>query len=396
MRNFDQSVDAGFAPTEYVLWGGGTGTSAIAEGFVDEVGDHNATFLIGTADSGSRNGRLRTLLTSESGIPVPALSDLRKVMSAVSANDVSEIFEIRMGDDATPNDVRNYAGEILNRASFKSRMSFDDRLARGAAENAMDIAGGIADLVQETDGSLKGYMVGNLALAGLFMHYDGDLGRAVQDASSWLETRATVLPITNDPYHLVMNYKGETFFGEGVIDDLEIDEPEVARLSLEAVLPKTGIRLYEPARQAIIHGKNVIVPGSYFTTHGGVLLIPGTTEALQENAQRGKKFGAVANLEVGRDIRGLSLERYVKGLGAMAGREIDVVVANRPETLPEGKVPLKPDGSDMGSVELITAALLDTGAQVVAEANDPIAELRSDLRTDGRQVARALTDAIAA
>jgi len=388
MNSFEAYPDDRFyQPTEYTLWSGGTAGSVSAPGIVEELGDDKVTFLIGTADSGSENGRLRELVESESGVSLPALSDIRKVMSAVGGkgNTTNQIFEVRLDESATFATVEQYNRRIFERANFSNRA------AKGAAENALDIAGGIAEHIINTDGTLKGHMVGNIAMAGLFLHYDGDLGAAVRDASSWLQTRAQVLPISNDPYHLVMDYKGATFVGERIIDELDLDEPQLADLSLVPVIAERGIELYEPARQAIIHGRNSLLQGSYHTTQGSALLVPGTATALQQNKY---PFSAVANLESGRDTRGLSLEEYVLGLAAMAGRSIDLVIRNQPETLPEGKVALKYDeGRDLVGTRVITTALLDSSFEATVDANDPIAHLRSDVRTNGRQVARVLSAA---
>jgi 2-phospho-L-lactate transferase/gluconeogenesis factor (CofD/UPF0052 family) len=382
-----------FEPTEFTMWGGGTAAANVATDVVDTFGDDSTTFLIGVHDSGSKNGRIREFLASESGVPISALSDISGVISAVRGqqNKVHEIFKIRLGQDATVSDVEGYNRQIFERASF------DNNIAAGAAESALNMATGVAELIMEMDGSLKGYKVGNIAMSGLFMHYDGDLSAVVRDTSMWQDARARVLPLTNDPHHLVMEYKGELFFGEGVIDEMDIYEPQLARLSLQAVMPGADIRLLESARQAIVHGKNVLLQGSLITSTSANLLVPGTTEALQENAALGIPFSAIANLVEGRDTRGFSLIEYNRFLGEMAGRSIDKVIRDPANNLPNGVVPLKyAEGDDLGGAQVITAALLDMGNIEAVDINDPIAHLRSNLRTDGRQVAHALATALAA
>jgi 2-phospho-L-lactate transferase/gluconeogenesis factor (CofD/UPF0052 family) len=364
--------------------GGGGGTAAVAPHLIEAVPDVPVTVMTGTADSGSATGELRQIFAT------PAVGDLRRVTAALSGNQAGEIFEHRLGPEATPRDVSEAAYDLWK------AIEANNPEARGRAVRVLRGMTEIAEEVQEYGRrGLYGHTIGNLALTTMITMPGRRLGESVKEASDWLgvDPRITIMPVSEDPHHLVMLDGLQTHVGEGVIDELEIRNPHNARVWLHHVEPLRDVGLYGPADRAIRSARiNVLMPGSFWTSHGAILSVPGATEALQANARAGGVLAAVANLTVERDTPGFTLADYVRGLGGLAGRAIDsMVVNNNIAGLPADKAPFTYDGSPSDTDRtkyVVTDLLSETEANV--GPHDPIAHLRSQVSTDGARVAKAL------
>jgi|GEM_PF-3387378 len=363
-----------------VMIGGGSGTSALAPGYIDAFPDSDFTIVTGIADSGSKTGRLRELYGGG------AVGDLSKVIGAVSANPAGGLMEERLDSTSTPDQVRDKLYDAV------SVMAVDDSRR---AYRIMGEAVGIAQQLYEHEPEgLKGHRIGNLILTSLRLDHGDDIALATKEASEWMETRATVLPSTNTPHDLVMSHQGRIIRGEGEIDDLHVTDPYNAKIWLEAI-GSGEVSIYEPTREKIIAADQLLfAPGSYWTSIGSQLAINGFARAVQMQKEQGMMV-AIANLTVDRDTPGFQGVDSIRGLGKMAGRNPDAVVYNTapmPERTADGRpvVPLQFDRQKLLDLRIRPIAAALVGLATEAEASDPIARLRSAFKTSPQAVVDAM------
>ncbi len=125
------------------------------------------------------------------------------------------------------------------------------------------------------EGSFAGHSLGNVILSGLELQ-QGGFAEAVKVASSILNIRGEVIPITTQTHQLVMEDGSETVRGEYVIGHRAITSAD-ARLRLE---PEAVIN--PEAEEAIARADLlVIAPGNLYGSLLPILCVRGVPEALR-------------------------------------------------------------------------------------------------------------------
>lgn len=126
---------------------------------------------------------------------------------------------------------------------------------------------------------MKGHSFGNLFLTVLEKN-TGSFAKAVEAASTILNIRGEVVPITLDNVRLILhNQDGSSTNGEHLIDIAKFDKNNMRpKLSLE---PKAKIN--PKASYAIAHADVVVIaPGDLYTSLGSLLIVGGVSNALNQ------------------------------------------------------------------------------------------------------------------
>jgi uncharacterized cofD-like protein len=253
-----------------VVIGGGTGSAVALSGLKDQANIELSAVVV-VSDNGGSTGRLR----DEFGfLPV---GDLRQCIAALAS-----------GENEA--DIRRL---LLYR--------FDQ------------------------NSSLKGHNLGNLILTSL-ENMTGSASKAVEIASQIFRINGTVLPISEDSVHLVINYAdGSSLVGEKNLDDPALGGKKIASISLDK--PAT---IYDKAKQAIIAADLLVLgPGDLYGSLLPNALVNGFTQALEENKKKGGKLAYVSNLmthysqtyQMTAKDHLLEMEKYCR-------RQIDYVLIN--------------------------------------------------------------------
>lgn len=319
--------------TNIVVIGGGTGSFTVLSGLKKHA--RNITALVNMVDDGGSTGILR----DELGALPPG--DVRQCLVALSSSPkVRELF--------------NYRFE---------------------------------------DGSFKGHPFGNLFLSAL-EQMTGSFAEAVETAGEVLNITGTVLPITLEDIHLVLQTpKGGEVFGQRRIEDSgiigELDRPQIRLEPTASINPD--------ARTAILQAELVVIaPGDIYTSVGPALLVDGVAEALD---QCGAKVVYVTNLMTKHgQTDGFIANDFVNELERIAGiRFIDYVIYN--DRLPSASMREHYAGAGEQPVGIDAEAFLREGrtliqADVLADTvwkegqrSDPLALKRSYIRHDQEKTA---------
>lgn len=225
------------AKKKIVVIGGGTGSAVALSGLKDQVNVELSAVVV-VSDNGGSTGRLR----DEFGfLPV---GDLRQCIAALASGENEQ-------------DIRRL---LLYRFDQKS--------------------------------SLKGHNLGNLILTSL-ENMTGSASKAVEIASKIFRINGTVLPISEDSVHLVINYaNGQSLVGEKNLDDPDLGGQKIASISLDK--PAT---IYEKAKQAITEADLLVLgPGDLYGSLLPNALVNGFKEALAANQKNGGKLAYISNL----------------------------------------------------------------------------------------------------
>lgn len=203
--------------------GGGTGLSNMLKGLKNY--SSNITAIVTVADDGGSSGRLR-----ESMDIVPP-GDIRNCIAALSHDDevITQLFQYRFDDDA-PQDLKNH--------SF-----------------------------------------GNLFLTALVeLGGSKNMADAVAQACRILKARGTVLPVSNEPMHLIAEMEdGTRIEGESKIP---IAKSKVVQLSCKEPRPEILPGVVEAINEAEII---IIGPGSLYTSILPNLLMPDLVRAIAKS-----------------------------------------------------------------------------------------------------------------
>lgn len=357
---------------QIVILGGGSGTSVLADGLAACLPQARITAVVGVGDSGSKTGELRHFF---GGV---AVGDLRKVLGAVSGNQLGLIFSYRFGANDSKEKFQSLAHSFVEAAAA-------DGYSRARLQKVMHDTSALAADIP----GLQGHTFGNLVLTALRQDYHGTITPAIREAGGWLKARANVLPVTDEAYDVVLFDGARQIVGEGTIDKHRAANPTKARLWL------TPFASMSPeVRHAIIHADIVAVaPGSLFTSLLPVLAVRGMPEALHRQRQRGGAFVAIGNLlSETATAPGLDLADYIEKLQRQAERTFDYVLYNEtPEDVPTALVALHCD-----VVRLKQATAKPIGAALVGQPagrldpNDPVAAGRTRLYHDPKAVAVAM------
>lgn len=199
-----------------VVIGGGTGSFTLLSGLKDTF--QNITALVNMADDGGSSGQLR----DELGVLPPG--DVRQCLVALS-----QAPELR--------DLFNYRFE---------------------------------------EGTLAGHSFGNLFLSAV-EKMTGKFEDGVRLASEVLRLQGTVLPITTDNHHLVLQTASGEVRGEYQIGYLDFEGLRKPHIRLDPVP-----RVTASAQQAIQTADVVIIaPGNLYGSLAPALLVDGVGEALR-------------------------------------------------------------------------------------------------------------------
>lgn len=206
-----------------VAIGGGTGLSNMLRGLKAYTG--NITAVVTVADDGGSSGRLR-----ESMDMVPP-GDIRNCIAALAQDDevITQLFQYRFDDDA-PEDLRKH--------SF-----------------------------------------GNLFLTALTqLGGTNSMSEATKHACRILKARGQVLPISNQPMHLIAEMdSGEIVHGESKIPKAK---GRINKLSCQEPAPKILPEVLEAIAEADLI---VLGPGSLYTSIIPNLLLPDLPKAIAES-----------------------------------------------------------------------------------------------------------------
>lgn len=204
--------------------GGGTGLSTMLKGI--KTYTSNITAIVTVADDGGSSGRLR-----ESMDIVPP-GDIRNCIAALARDDevITQLFQYRFEDDAPPD---------LRKHSF-----------------------------------------GNLFLTALVeLGGSKNMAEAVENACKILKTRGKVLPISNEPMHLIAEMEdGSVIHGESKIPEAN---SKINQLKCEDPCPAILPEVIDAVKDADLI---VLGPGSLYTSIIPNLLVTELVEALEESS----------------------------------------------------------------------------------------------------------------
>lgn len=209
--------------SKIVAIGGGTGLSNMLKGLKNYTS--NITAVVTVADDGGSSGRLRK------SMDIVPPGDIRNCIAALSHDDevITQLFQYRFDSEA-PQDLQNH--------SF-----------------------------------------GNLFLTALVeLGGSKNMADAVQHACRILKARGNVLPVSNDPMHLIAEMEdGRKILGESKIPEAN---GKIKRLYCEEPRPKVLPEVIEAINDSEII---VLGPGSLYTSIIPNLLVPEVVEAISKS-----------------------------------------------------------------------------------------------------------------
>jgi 2-phospho-L-lactate transferase/gluconeogenesis factor (CofD/UPF0052 family) len=382
--------------------GGGAG-GVMARGLGEAFPGAEVVIVTPATDSGGSTESIRAVTEG------PAPGDVSAVLSAASRNDAGPLFKERFDDGATIDDLRRKNDAFLGLLGDK---------ATDHAAAALDFAVEIATQLPKGENGapeLGGHKFGNLAIAGLWMAYKGDLVAAAERGRQWLDVKARVVPVTSDSGNLVMydGAKNKIIHGEGLIDVYPLEHPDQARVWLEkgtmknffednprrvkAMLeaadhvPKPQV---SPEAKAASSYSDITIggPGSPITTQRAVTMVEGVAEGMEIQQRRGGLLVAVANLDQEKSTPNLTLDRYLSWLETDMRRPFTHVIHDDPSgKLPE-RIALHPDEDSVRIRDAVAIGTALVAAGVVKkDPKDKIAHVRADRHHNPFKVADVLT-----
>lgn len=254
-----------------VVLGGGTGLSSMLEG-MKKIEDAQVTAIVTVADDGGSTGRIR------SAYNVPAMGDIRHVLTAMARNENASILQ----------NLMNY---------------------RFAGEE-----------------DVGGHSLGNLIFLAM-MDITGSFMGAIESLSKVMGVNGTILPCTLDVATLyALMEDGTLVRGEKNIPDRDN--------AIEHVYYQQEVRPYEAALEALKEADLIIYGiGSLYTSVIPNLIIPGISEAIYSNPCP-KIYFCNAMSQPG-ETDGYSMEDHVRALEKHSFKNpADLVVVNETEIEP--------------------------------------------------------------
>lgn len=316
-----------------VVIGGGTGSFTLLNGLKHYAS--NITALVNMADDGGSTGQLR----DELGVLPPG--DVRQCLVALS-------------DNPRVRDLFNYRFE---------------------------------------EGSLKGHAFGNLFLTAL-EKMSGNFAEAVELASEVLNITGRVEPVTLTNVTLCAQGRtGESLKGEFNIAHQELaDQPKIW-LEPEAEANPRAIEAIEKADIV------VIAPGNLYGSLAPALVVPGIGEALKKTKARCVYISNLVTKPGPTD--GFAVHDFAEEIERLAGGEfLDAVIYNTltpPERLleryaHEGEYIVAVDEAKLKAAHYETHGrdIMALSGWDGAQQSDPLAGVRSFIRHDSNEVARAI------
>jgi uncharacterized cofD-like protein len=169
---------------------------------------------------------------------------------------------------------------------------------------------------------LSGHTGGNLLLS-MMERYSGDFLAAVEGLRSLLGCAGRVWPISVESASLCAQYgDGSSTRGEVEVDAGQSAGNMIARLWLEP-----AVSLHPAAAEAIPRFDAAIIgPGSFYTSLMPIFLVRGAPEAIQQ--MKGPVILVCNLLTEGRGMWHFTAGEAVREMGALIGRDIDVVLFN--------------------------------------------------------------------
>ncbi len=319
-----------------VTVGGGTGSYTVLLG-LKHIPDIDITALVSMADDGGSTGVLR----DELGVLPPG--DVRQCLVALSEH--SDIVRKLMG-------------------------------------------------YRFSEGSLSGHSFGNIFLAAL-EKVSGDFVKGVEIASEILKVKGKVIPVTSNKAELVVTLSdGEKLFGENVLNHSTIQQKGITHIGY-----KGDVSLNEHAEAAILSADVIVLgPGNYFCSLVPCLITRGFKEALKKTHAK-IIFPVNLTNKQGHTMH-WSVTEYVKHIEEFIGRSIDYVLINTEfpaedqvtnYELQEGDGVLVLD--DYEGKNAVRAPLL-SHVLIKMQSGDTLHDMRSFIRHDSRQLAKAIMDIV--
>lgn len=279
---------------------------------------HNSIHLLTPFDSGGSSATLRDAFC------MPAVGDLRNRLVALADGQSAtqkaahQIVELRLPEQGSAADLRQ---ELHDLQHGRHR---EIRSLPGTFQHLLREFLGYFLAAMPDDFDLHGACIGNLVLAGAYLHYGHRLEPGLHLLARVLEVRGTVTPVTHEALHLAVQLaSGERIVGQHLITGKEgglIDSP-VTDCCLSASCSEwepVSPELSGPIRQQIVEADLICYPpGSFYSSVIANLLVSGVGDAIAR-ADSPKVY--VPNL--GRDPEqiGLSLSECVSTLVAYLRR----------------------------------------------------------------------------
>ncbi len=240
-------------------------------------------------------------------------------------------------------------------------------------------------------GSLKNQSLGNIILSGLELQHDS-LEKAIEVASTILQIKGQVIPVTTQKHTLVMRDGNDVIRGENIIGERAIKQPG-AYVELD---PPSAIN--PRAAEAILAADLVVIaPGNLHGSLLPALAVNGMAEAFQ--ATKAKKVAIINLVTKPGQTDGWHVADYVRTFEYYVGKgQIDRVIYNNvapSEALlkkyaEDGEFPVSIDPERLREIgaKAIGAALV-ASELATQDQNDTILR-RTLIRHDAVQVGRQL------
>lgn len=375
---------------------GGQGGRAMGLGLA-EAFPGDVTMAVNMSDSGfGGTGDLRYLFNG------PAVGDARNILAAVSGNNAGPLFAKRFGEEHTVDDVKRLNDHFVGAAALQG--------SGGAARlsRVMESVVGVATEVSEfRPYGLRTHTYGNFVLEALRQEY-GHVAPAIREASCWLEARARVIPVTNEPHNLVLydEAKHVYVYGQAQINKYTLSDPSKAVVWLEIGHIDNFIEddpgkvedLLEESRyarrpqatrevvDATIEADIILAgPGSFITSVRSALLPFGVGGAFAQQQLRGGVWAAVDNIDPDRTAPTLSLHDYLGWLYDDTGRPVDYVIYDPDAGMPDRAA--IPDRTKVRDATAMSASLVDARPAPPGDPNDPHRDHRATRLTNAHAVA---------
>lgn len=273
---------------------------------------HNSIHLITPFDSGGSSAHLRTAFS------MLAVGDLRNRMMALAEEKVSgnpaiyRLFSHRLASDG---ETRKLAMQL------QQLVDGNDPLMHGIPEPLRHLICSYLrkfSLEKPVGFDLRGASIGNLVMAGGFLHHERHIEAVLFLFSQLVEVRGTVIPIVDSHCHLAADLEdGSTVLGQHRLTGNEhapLTSPiKALRLvdSLDSGLP-TEVSIPDKIREMIVHADVICFPmGSFYSSVLANLLPKGVGGAVRD-AICPKVY--IPNTGVDPEQKGMSLSDTVKVL----------------------------------------------------------------------------------
>lgn len=263
-----------------VVIGGGTGTAVVLSG-LKQYPQLQISAIVVVSDDGGSTGRLR----DEFGfLPV---GDLRQCLAALASGKneavVRELLLYRFGEQS----------------------------------------------------SLQGHNLGNLiltALEDLAKKNQQSPAQAVEMASQIFRTVGQVLPISERPADLVIDYGG----GKKIVGEKNLDDPKLGGQKIKKISFKNKRSIYSKAATAIREADLIILgPGDLYASLLANSLADGFSQALNTNKKSGGRFLYISNLMTHfSQTHQMSAQDHLQEVWRYCRRQPDFVLLNNEKISP--------------------------------------------------------------